>query len=299
MNKVGFVGLGNMGIGMAKNLLKNGFELTGYDLREERLNELSRLGGKPAANCREVAENSEAVFVMVLNGEQVKEVVLGERGLLEGLKPNSTIIVSATIHPSEVREIEPPVLDKGINLIDTPVSGGKPGAENGTLTLMTAARKEVFDNCKDILEAVGQNIYHVGEEIGLGQTVKASLQALIGASFTAIFESLVLGVKAGVKAETLYEVFSTSGVGSPLFKNAAELIMERKFKDTGSHIGTMYKDLSISMNMAKENGVSMFTASAAYELFRAGMSLFPDEDNWSIVKLLEQIAGTEVKKAEK
>ena len=296
MKKVGFVGLGNMGIGMAKNLLKNGFELTGYDLREERLKELSRLGGKPVANCREVAENSEAVFVMVLNGKQVKEVVLGEQGLLEGLKPNSTIIVSATIHPWEVREIEPLVLDKGINLIDTPVSGGKPGAENGTLTLMTAAKKEVFDNCKPLLEAVGQNIYHVGEEIGLGQTVKASLQALIGASFTAIFESLVLGVKAGVKAETLYEVFSTSGVGSPLFENAAKLIMERKFKDTGSHIGTMYKDLSISMNMAKENGVAMFTASAAYELFRAGMSLFPDEDNWSIVKLLEQIAGVEVKK---
>jgi len=233
---------------------------------------------------------------MVLNGEQVKEVVLGEQGLLGGLKPNSTIIVSATINPSEVREIESPVLDKGINLIDTPVSGGKPGAENGTLTLMTAAKKEVFDDCKELLEAVGQNIYHVGEEIGLGQTVKASLQALIGASFTAIFESLVLGVKAGVKAETLYEVFSTSGVGSPLFENAAKLITERKFKDTGSHIGTMYKDLNISMNMAKENGVAMFTASAAYELFRAGMSLFPDEDNWSIVKLLEQIAGTEVKK---
>ena len=296
MKKVGFIGLGNMGIEMAKNLLKNGFELTGYDLREERLKELSQLGGKPAANCREVAENSEAVFVMVLNGEQVKEVVLGEQGLLGGLKPNSTIIVSATINPSEVREIESPVLDKGINLIDTPVSGGKPGAENGTLTLMTAAKKEVFDDCKELLEAVGQNIYHVGEEIGLGQTVKASLQALIGASFTAIFESLVLGVKAGVKAETLYEVFSTSGVGSPLFENAAKLIMERKFKDTGSHIGTMYKDLNISMNMAKENGVAMFTASAAYELFRAGMSLFPDEDNWSIVKLLEQIAGTEVKK---
>jgi len=296
MKKVGFVGLGNMGIGMAKNLLKNGFELTGYDLREERLKELSRLGGKPAANCREVAENSEAVFVMVLNGDQVKEVVSGEKGLLEGLKPNSTIIVSATINPSEVREVEKPVVAKGVNLIDTPVSGGKSGAENGTLTLMTAAKKEVFDNCKEVLEAVGQNIYHVGEEIGMGQTVKAALQALIGSSFTAIFESLVLGVKAGVKAETLYEVFSTSAVGSRLFENAAELIMERKFKDTGSHIGTMYKDLSISMNMAKENGVAMFTASAAYELFRAGMSLFPDEDNWSIVKLLEQIAGTEVKK---
>lgn len=296
MKNIGIIGLGNMGIGMAANLLKNGFQLSGFDLREDRLKKLERLGGEPAGTCQEVAENSDIVFIMVLNGQQVKEVVLGETGLLKSLKPGSAIIVSATINPSEVRELETPILDRGINLIDSPVSGGKSGADNGTLTLMTSCKKEVFEDCKNVLEAVGQNIYHVGEEIGIGQTVKAALQALIGASFTAIFESLVLGVKAGAKAETLYEVFSASSVGSPLFKNAAKLIMERKFKDTGSHIGTMYKDLGIAMNMAKENGVAMFTASAAYELFRSGKSLFPEEDNWSIVKLLEQIAGTEVKK---
>jgi len=296
MKKVGIVGLGDMGIGMAKNLLKNGFDLTGFDLREERRKALAELGGTPVEGCREVAEASDAVFIMVLNGQQVKDIVLGEHGFMEGLKPGSTIIVSATIHPSEIREIGPPVMEKGMNLIDTPVSGGKSGADNGTLTLMTAANKAVFEDCKDLLQAVGQNIYHVGENVGMGQTVKAALQAFIGASFTAIFESLVLGVKAGAKAETLYEVFGASGVGSPLFKNVAKLIMERKFKGTGSHIGTMYKDLGITMAMAKENGVSMFTASAAYELFQAGISMFPDEDNWSIVKLLEQIAGTEVKK---
>jgi 3-hydroxyisobutyrate dehydrogenase-like beta-hydroxyacid dehydrogenase len=296
MKRIGIVGLGDMGIGMARNLLKNGFDLTGFDLNKDRLKEFEQSGGKPADNCKKVGAESEAVFVMVLNGRQVHDVVLGENGLMDGLKTGSTVIVSATINPSEVKDLEKPLSEKGINLIDVPVSGGKSGADNGSLTMMAAAEKKTFDNCKNVLGAVGQNIYHVGEEIGIGQTVKASLQALIGASFTAIFESLVLGVKAGVKAETLYEVFSTSGVSSPLFKNCANLIMERKFKGTGSHIGTMYKDLGISMNMAKENGVAMFTASAAYELFRSGMSLFPDEDNWSIVKLLEQIAGAEVKK---
>ena len=296
MKKIGVVGLGDMGIGLARNLLKNKFEVTGFDIREDRQKEFVQSGGKLAVDCREVADKSDAVFVMVLNGQQVKEVVLGENGLLEGLKPGATVIITATINPSEVKELEEPLSGKGINLIDTPVSGGKSGADSGTLTMMAAAKSDVFDDCKNVLDAVGQNIYHVGEEIGMGQTVKAALQALIGASFTAIFESLVLGVKAGVKAETLYEVFSTSGVSSSLFKNSAKLIMERRFKGTGSHIGTMYKDLGISMNMAKENGVAMFTASAAYELFRTGMSLFPDEDNWSIVKFLEQIAGTEVRK---
>ncbi len=296
MKRIGIVGLGDMGIGLARNLLKNGFELAGFDLREDRLKEFVLLGGKRGENCREVADNSDAVFVMVLNGRQVKEVVLGENGLLEGFKSGSTIIITATINPSEVKNLEKPLSEKGINLIDTPVSGGKSGADNGTLTMMAAAKSEVFEDCKKVLEAVGQNIYHVGEDIGMGQTVKAALQALIGASFTAIFESLVLGVKAGVKAETLYEVFSSSGVSSPLFKNCTKLIMERKFKGTGSHIGTMYKDLGISMNMAKENGVAMFTTSAAYELFQSGISLFPDEDNWAIIKLLEKIAGTEVRK---
>jgi putative dehydrogenase len=294
MKKIGFVGLGDMGIGLTNNLISKGFEVTGFDLREDRMNELKQLGGKPAQNCREVGQNSDTVFVMVLNGQQVKDVVLGTDGLVEGLKEGATIIVTATINPSEVKELEAPLSEKGIHLIDTPVSGGKSGADNGTLTMMVAAKKDVFDDCKEVLEAVGQSIFHVGEEIGMGQTVKASLQALIGASFTAIFESLVLGTKAGVKPEILYEVFGSSGVSSPLFKNCAKLIMERRFVGTGSHIGTMYKDLGISMNMAKENGVAMFTASAAYELFRSGMSLFPDEDNWAIVKLLEQIAGTEV-----
>ena len=295
MKRIGIIGLGDMGIGMAANIIKNEFELCGFDLQKERLNSLKQLGGLPLNQYSEIAENSDVVFIMVLNGQQVHDIVLSNTGLINHLKTGSTIIVTATINPSEVKDLEIPLQKKGINLIDSPVAGGKSGADNGTLTLMTAAKKADFNECKFILEAVGENIFHVSEEIGIGQTVKASLQAFIGASFTAIFESLVLGVKSGVNAETLYEVFGASGVSSPLFKNCARLIIDRKFKGTGSHIGTMYKDLGISMNMAKENGVAMFTAGAAYELFRSGMSLFPDEDNWAIVKLLEQIAGTEVK----
>lgn len=295
MKRIGIIGLGDMGIGMAANIIKSDFNLCGFDLQKERLNSLKQLGGLPLSQYSEIAENSDIVFIMVLNGQQVHDIVLSDNGLINHLKAGSAIIVTATINPSEVKDLELPLQKKGIKLIDSPVAGGKSGADNGTLTLMTAAKNADFNECKDILEAVGENIFHVSEEIGIGQTVKAALQAFIGASFTAIFESLVLGVKAGVNAETLYEVFSASGVSSPLFRNCARLIIDRKFKGTGSHIGTMYKDLGISMNMAKENGVAMFTASAAYELFRSGISLFPDEDNWAIVKLLEQIAGIEVK----
>ena len=291
MKKVGVIGLGNMGMGMAKNLIKSGFSVIGFDLDAKRLLKLKENGGSTATSTVQVGEETDAVFVMVMNGEQVKAVVAD---LVTGLKDRGTIILTATITPEEAREAYSIADIEGVAMLDSPVSGGMDGAHNGTLTLMTAAKMSVFDDCIKILEAVSSNIFHVGEEIGKGQTVKASLQAFIGASFTAMFESLVLGSKAGIKGQILYDVFSASGVGSPLFKNTAALIMDRKFKNTGSHISTMYKDLGISLNMAKKNGVPLFTAGAAYELFQAGISMFPDEDNWSIVKLLEQVSGTEV-----
>jgi len=294
MINVGVIGLGDMGIGLANNIIKSGFTCTGFDLRVERLDMLEALGGQSAHSPREVGEHSDAVFIMVMNGQQVLDVIMGKDGLLKSLKPGATIILSATIEPKDARAAAQALEGTGINIIDTPVSGGKSGADNGTLTLMAAAPKAVFEDNLTVLKAVGEKIFHVGEEAGMGQTVKASLQAFIGASFTAIFESLVLGSKSGVSGQVLYDVFSASGVGSPLFRNCAELIMDRKFENTGSHIGTMYKDLGISMNLARENGVSMFTVAAAYELFQAGISMFPEGDNWSIVKFLEQIAHTEV-----
>lgn len=294
MKRIGIIGLGDMGIGLSRNITKAGFDLTGFDLREERLQLLEEAGGKRGESVADVGSNSDTVFVMVLNGRQALDVVAGENGLRTSMQPGSTIIISATIEPSEVREVEQALEGTGIEMIDTPVSGGKSGAEGGTLTMMAAAKKDVFDAQQEVLKAVGKDIFHVGEEIGMGQTVKASLQALIGSTFTAIFESLVLGSKAGIPGKVLYEVFTSSGVRSPLLEGCAKLIMDREFKDTGSHIGTMYKDLGITMSMARQNGAAMFTTSSAYELFQSGISMFPDEDNWSIVKLLEQIAGTEV-----
>ena len=292
MEKIGVIGLGNMGMGIAKNVIKDGYKVTGYDLRGACLKELVSHGGEAAVSVDQVGQVSDVVFVMVMNGNQVKDVVTQ---LSPGMKDNGTIIITATITPEEIKDTYKIALENNIKMIDSPVSGGLQGAHDGTLTLMTAAENTVFKDCEKILKSISNNTIHVSQEIGDGQTVKASLQAFIGATFTAIFESLVLGSKAGIDGKILYDVFSTSGVSSPLFKNCAKLIMDRKFENTGSHISTMYKDLGISMDMAKKNGVPMFTAGAAFELFQAGISMYPEGDNWSIVKLLEQIAGTEVK----
>lgn len=293
--RVAVVGLGNMGMGMAKNLLAAGFAVRGCDLRAERLQMLREMGGEAADNLTQLAD-SQIVFVMVMSGEQALDVVTGAGGLRECLLPGATIIISATIEPALMREAAAALTGSGIELIDSPVSGGQFGAEAGTLTLMAAGKAEALERCRSALEAVGGQIFHVGEDIGMGQVVKASLQAYIGVSFVGIFEALALGARAGIPGQTLFEVFSNTHVGNtPFFKNCARLILDRQFENTGSHIGTMVKDLGISMQLARENGLPLFATSAAQQLFQAGSSLHPEGDNWAIVQFLERFTGCEVR----
>ena len=297
MAKVGLIGVGNMGTGMSRNILKAGHELTVYDVRLEPLEVLAKEGAHTAASPREVGTAADNVFIMVLNVEQVKAALLGKDGLLAGLKSGATIICTATIGRSQVIEVAELVTAKGVHIVDAPVSGGAPGAAAGTLTMMVSAPKETFEASKPVLEAVGRDIYHVGEEAGMGQTVKSALAVLIGTTYAGIFEALTLAVKAGVKPETLRDVVSTSVVGNFLFRDTTENILTRNFKGQ-SNIGTMYKDLSLAKSMANDCGVPLFAASAAFELFQAGKAVNPDEDNWTIIKILESIAGVEIKKTE-
>ena len=297
MAKVGLIGVGNMGLGMSRNIMKAGHTLTVYDLRPEPLETLAAEGASIAASPREVGSAADTVFIMVLNVEQVKAALLTETGLLAGLKPGGTVICTATIGRSQVIEVAELVTAAGFHIVDAPVSGGAPGAAAGTLTMMVSAPQQTFDAAKPVLEAVGRDIYHVGEEIGMGQTVKSALAVLIGVSYAGIFEALTLAVKAGVAPETIRDVVSTSVAGSFLFNDTTQNILDRNFKGQ-SNIGTMYKDLTLAKNMASDCGVPLFAASAAFELFQAGKAVNPDEDNWTIIKILENIAGVEVRKTE-
>lgn len=293
---VGIVGLGNMGFGMALNLLRAGFVVKGADLREEPKEKLVTAGGIAAATNAEVADGADAVFVMVVNEAQARSVIYGEDGLLDTLRPGSTVIITATIGREHSRDIEAVLAEKSVHMIDSGVSGGLPSANDGTLTIMASGPKEVFDANLDVLHAVGdpEAVFHVGEEIGAGQAVKACMQALVGVTFQGTFEALVLGAKAGVKHEVLLDVLGGSVVGSPLFKRATTFVMERNFVDTGSHIAVTAKDLGLTLDLAREVGAPMFSTALAAQLFEAGMRSCPGEDNWAVVKVLEQMAGTVV-----
>ena len=291
MKSVGVIGLGDMGIGIAGNLLDAGFPVKGFDLRPERVALFEEMGGAPAASCAEVASGSDAVFVMVMNGAQVRDALLGPEGAVARMRPGSAVVVTATVMPGEVSSLAGPLARAGVRLIDAPVSGGKAGADGGTLTLMAAGSDDALSDNRDVLDAISKAVFHVGAEAGQGQIVKACLQSLIGCTFAATFEALVLGAKAGVDGRTLFDVIRASAVGSPLFEHCARQVLDRRFEGTGSRIGTMYKDLGISMGVARDAGASMFATSAAYEMFQAGISRFPDEDNWAVAKWLEEIAG--------
>jgi putative dehydrogenase len=294
MKNIGVIGLGDMGSGLAKNLMANEFSVFGLDLKPERQAAFTDVGGTLVDDTAELGRRVDAAFVMVMNGDQAKSVILGPAGLVNTMQQGGIVILSATIKPHEAVEIGAAMQGSGIDLIDTPVSGGFPGAQGGTLTMMAAAPDDVMARARPVLEAVSASIHHVGTKAGDGQTVKACLQSLIGSQFSATFEAAALAAKAGVSGEVLYKVFSTSGAGSGVVNNALQKIIDREFEGTGSHINTMHKDLTISLNLAESLGVPMHTASAAMQIFHAGRAKYPNGDNWVCTRVIEEIIGAEL-----
>ena len=292
--KAGVIGLGDMGSGLARNLIKNGFETSGFDLSERRMKDFKDMGGVVCTNVADVGKHADAVYVMVMNGAQAHEVILGPSGLVTTMRSGGIIILSATIKASEARAIGDGLNGTGIDMVDTPVSGGFPGAQNGTLTMMASASDAVMERAKPVMEAVSSTIHHVGSDVGAGQVMKACLQSIFGGIFSATFEAAALAAKAGVKGQTLFDVVSTSSAGCGATKAALENIIDRKFEGTGSGIGTMHKDLTISLAMAEELGVPLFTASTAMQIFHQGKTKYPQGDNWVCTRVIEEIVGAEL-----
>lgn len=292
--KAGVIGLGDMGSGLALNLIQNGFETFGFDIDDNRCANFQQMGGKLARNVAEVGVNADAIFVMVMNGDQAKSVIFGDDGLVGKMAKGGIILLTATIKPSEAQEIGAALSGTGIALIDSPVSGGFPGAQAGTLTMMAAAPETVMAQAKAVMDAVSGTIHHVGTNAGDGQIMKACLQSIIGSLFSATFEAAALAAKAGVSGQKLFDVVTTSAAGCGITRTSLENIIDRRFEGTGSGIGTMHKDLTISLNMAEALGVPLFTAATAMQIFHQGKTKYPQGDNWICTKIMEDIAGAEL-----
>ena len=294
MMNTGVGGLGDMGSGLAKNLIKSGFPSSGFDLSESRMKAFSDLGGSPAASVKDLARKTDVAFVMVMTGDQAKSVILGDDGLAANMPKGSVIILTATIKPNEATEIGKALNGTGIGLVDSPVSGGFPGAQGGTLTMMAAGSDADMKTARPAMEAISSTIWKVGDQPGQGQTVKACLQSLLGAMFSATFEAAAMAAKAGISGQAFYNVVANGSGGCTVTKAALENIIDRKFEGTGSHIATMHKDLTISMNLGEQLGVPLHTAAAAMQIFHAGKTKYPDGDNWVCTRVIEEIVGAEL-----
>lgn len=264
--KVGFVGLGNMGYNMVKNLLKSGFEVFTYDVFQEAVDRTVEIGAKGVGSLKELGEQTDVVQVMVMNYAQVKSVVLAEDGLVSSMKPGSVLVVSSTVSPEQTREVAAAVAEKGIAYVDCPVSGGKTGAIEGTLIMMAACDTAVFDRIHKMLLAMGSNTYHVSEKIGNGQVMKSINQVMIATGMAIVSEAVTMAVKSGLKPEQIYEVISKCTGCNDVFRDKLPLIMKRDFTPRGP-VDIFIKDLSIALDIGKEVKSPMFVSALVKQIF--------------------------------
>lgn len=290
---IGFIGLGIMGKPMAKNLLKAGFSLVVYDLNRAAIEDLVSAGALSASSSREVAERTEVIITMLPDSPEVKEVILGKGGVIEGVKPGSLLIDMSSINPLVSKEIAKELKRSGVEMLDAPVSGGEPMAVQGTLSIMVGGKEKIFNESLEIFKPMGKNIVHVGE-IGAGGFTKLVNQIIVALNISAVGEAFTLGVKAGLDPQTVYQAIRGGLAGSTVLEAKAPMIIGRNFKP-GFKIRLHHKDLNNALSTAGDLGVPLPFTSMAQQIL---VSLMTDgkgeNDHSAIATFFEKIAKVEI-----
>jgi L-threonate 2-dehydrogenase len=295
--RVGFVGLGAMGIGMATQLLKKGFQVAAFEVRQEVKDHWVSVGGEWCESPAAAAVDADVFITMVVNAEQIESVLFGGKGALKKLRPKTVVIVMSTVSPSFSRELGKRLCETGYLFIDAPVSGGVVGAESGALSIMASGSDEAFAIGQPVLEAMATKIYRIGSEPGLGSIVKTVNQLLAGSHIALAAEAMAFGARAGVDPAVLFEVISNSAGSSWMFNNRVPHMLAGDFTPL-SAINIFVKDLGIVLDVAHELRFPLPMAAIAHQLFVAAAAAGQgSEDDASIVKLYENLSGVSVKKA--
>ena len=290
MKRVGLIGLGEMGMGMARNLLAAGFPLTGLDLREERATMLEGAGGAVADSPAALGRASDVAVLMPFDADQLLDVLRGADGLPAGMRPGGTVIVCATVGPAAMRAAATSLEAKGLRWLDCPVSGGRRVAGAGALGLYAAGPAADLEAQWDVLAAIGERVIHVGEEPGLGQALKAATLGFYGVASVGMLEALALGMRAGVPVEALREAFCDGSEPSH-FTDLARYALEGRYSGTDNQIRYTVKDLAICLELGQEKGTLLRATRAAHEQMSAAHGRFPDEDKQCLMKLTRAAEG--------
>ena len=295
MEKIGFVGLGVMGKPMAKNLLKAGYSLMVYDIVPEFVKEIVDAGAQEASSSKEAAAFGEVVITMLPNSPQVKEVVLGPGGVLEGAKPGTILVDMSSIAPLASQEVSAKAQEKGVIMLDAPVSGGEPKAVDGTLAIMVGGPEDAFEKVKDILAVMGGSVTLVGD-IGSGNTTKLANQIIVALNIAAMSEAMVLATKAGVEPEKVFNAIRGGLAGSTVLDAKVPLALAGNFKP-GFRIELHIKDLQNALDTAHELGVPVPLSSGVMEIMQAlKVDGKAKDDHGGIIQFYEKLAKTEVRK---
>lgn len=293
--KIGFIGLGIMGKPMSKNLLKAGYELVICDINKAAVDEVTAAGATTASTPKEVAEQTEIIITMLPNSPHVKQVVLGENGVIEGAKAGSIVVDMSSIAPLVSREIAERLASKGIEMLDAPVSGGEPKAIDGTLSVMCGGKQQVFDKCLPVIKAMAASVVLTGD-IGAGNVTKLANQIIVALNIAAMSEALVLATKAGVEPELVYKAIRGGLAGSTVLDAKAPLAMDRKF-NPGFRINLHIKDLNNVLETSHEVGVPLPLTAAVMEMMQAlKVDNMGDADHGALIRYYEKMAGVEVKR---
>jgi L-threonate 2-dehydrogenase len=291
---VGFVGLGAMGMGMATQLLKKGFQVAAVDNRPEIKERWIAAGGVWCDSPAEAAVNADVFVAMVVNAEQVDSVLFADKGALKNLRPQRVVIVTSTVSPVYSRTLGKRLAEAGYLFIDAPVSGGVIGAESGSLSIMASGSDSAFEMGESVLSAMAAKIYRIGAEPGLGSTVKTVNQLLAGSHIVLAAEAMAFGARAGVDPNVLYEVISSSAGSSWMFNNRVPHMLTGDFTPL-SAVNIFVKDLGIVLDVAREIKFPLPMAALAHQLFLAAAAAgYGDQDDASVVKLFERVSGTSV-----
>ena len=297
METVGFIGLGNMGMGMAANIQKADYPLVVHDVRQAAAQPFVDAGARQAGSAAEVARLSDVVFTSLPGPREVEAVALGAGGVLEGIRAGGIYVDLSTSRPTLIRQIEPQFRAKGAHVLDAPVSGGKTGAASRNLAVMVGGEREIFERIKPLLDAFGDKVFYAGS-IGAGSVCKLVHNMIGHGVRQAIAEGLTLGVKAGVEAEALWQCVRRGALGrmSSLHEGIPRTVFRGSFEPPSFLLSLARKDISLATELGREFDVPMPVANLAEQMAIESLNRgWGDMDSSITFLLQEEAAGVEVR----
>ena len=291
--KIGFIGLGIMGKPMAKNLMKAGHELVVYDVIAANVDNVVAAGAQAGASSKDVAEQCSFIITMLPNSPHVKTVVMGENGVLEGAQAGTVLVDMSSIAPLASQEIAAACGEKGVKMLDAPVSGGEPKAIDGTLAIMVGGDKELFDQVKDVLAVMGSSVVYCGT-IGAGNTTKLANQIIVAANIAACAEAFILAKTAGVDPAVVFEAIKGGLAGSTVMNAKVPMMLERDF-NPGFKIDLHIKDLNNAIDTGHGVGSPLPLTAQVMEMMQwLRKEKCGQDDHSALAKYYEYLAGVKI-----